>query len=219
MECPAFCRPGGRRQRLGHVGEEDGGDHGDADTRAAEQADPDRDRLGDAVEQGAEDDRGRRAVRLLAARALAVVAARRSSSASPAKKARRARRQADGADGRCRRVRNASSVSSKATALMSTPAPKAMTRPITRFEMFRPSAISPPRSSDEPASSPHRNASVIARILPEACGGPREPPIAHCRRFLLARHRDAEALLGGDQVVVVVGGVADVDLDPVDACR
>src|ERR1700675_3695955 len=33
---------------------------------------------------------------------------------------------------------------------------------------------------------------------------------------LLPRHRDAQALLGGDQVVGVLGVLAEVDLDPVD---
>ena len=36
------------------------------------------------------------------------------------------------------------------------------------------------------------------------------------RRLVLACHRDLEAFVGGDQVVEVLGGGVDVDLDPFD---
>ena len=38
-------------------------------------------------------------------------------------------------------------------------------------------------------------------------------------RVLLARHRDAQALLRTDQVVEILGGFVDVDLHPHDAAR
>src|SRR5262249_36771063 len=59
-------------------------------------------------------------------------------------------------------VSKASWTSSNATALMRTPAPKAMIKPRARLPMRSQNASSPPRIKEEPASNPHRNDSAIS---------------------------------------------------------
>src|SRR5688572_28524744 len=62
-------------------------------------------------------------------------------------------------------VSNASPTSSYATALINTPAPKAITSPSRRPEIVKRSAIRPPSSSDDPATMPHPNASPTTGTL------------------------------------------------------
>jgi anti-anti-sigma regulatory factor len=68
-------------------------------------------------------------------------------------------------------VVTASSTRSKATALMSTPAPKAMMRPRARREIGRVSARAPPTASDDPATSPQSSASAIYELDEIAAAG------------------------------------------------
>jgi len=58
-------------------------------------------------------------------------------------------------------IPNASSTRSKATALMSTPAPKAMISPIMRKLMRNQSATRAPITSEEAARVPQPNAAAI----------------------------------------------------------
>src|SRR5687768_17798669 len=65
----------------------------------------------------------------------------------------------------------ASSVSSNEIALISVPAPKPSTSPVTRAGGHAVSAITAPIRSDELATSPHRNASVTGGVSRLAPGG------------------------------------------------
>ena len=54
---------------------------------------------------------------------------------------------------------------SKATAEISTPAPKAMMAPSVRLPTFTDNPITPPRSSDEQATKPHKNALSMLSMM------------------------------------------------------
>src|SRR5512132_559117 len=62
-------------------------------------------------------------------------------------------------------IPNPSSTRSKATALISTPAPKAMISPIVRRPMRKRSAMTAPITSDDAASMPQANAPAIPGLL------------------------------------------------------
>ena len=72
-------------------------------------------------------------------------------------------------------VSNASATSSKATALIRTPAPNAMIRPSSRSRIGTASAIAPPRISDEPAKRPQANALHMAQDRGLLGSGPNHP--------------------------------------------
>jgi hypothetical protein len=87
--------PGCRRNRLREVGDEDGDEDGDPDAWALEQRQPDDDALGNAVKDDAENDRERRALRLLALPALAIRAAHTVDDLVAEEKGRRPAEEAE----------------------------------------------------------------------------------------------------------------------------
>src|SRR5262249_5164576 len=90
---------------------------------------------------------------------------------SPAKKTHEPRKRPSPTPPSPAVVSNASWTSSKATALIRTPAPKAMIRPSDRRPIGNQYASNPPRTREEQARSPQKNDSPISVLgLPRAAG-------------------------------------------------
>ena len=157
-----MAQAGGRGDRFGQVGEEHRRQIGGAHRPAFEDRQADHHRLGNPVEHGSEHDRERGAALLAAVCILAFTTPEAVDQPVAAEED-----PAAGEKARDRPIRDrmtfstASSTRSNATALISTPAPKAKISPIARKLMRKRSAITAPITSEEAARVPQPKAAAI----------------------------------------------------------
>ena len=158
----------------------------------AEQAQPQHDGLGDAVEQRADRDGGTaagllRLGRLLVPRPLAVPGAVPGEDEVRREVDDRAAEEAAAPWRAGRRCRAASSMRSNATAEMSTPDPNAMTDATTFGGTAATQAIRAPMTSAPPPSRPQSPASSQVGIRSSDVAAPRVPPRLRRSGVLLSR--------------------------------